>query len=150
MIEQQKLSRREWFRLRAPRKNATLGRDALNANGSILKPIGQPPNHDGLDLKKLPPMREAMLTWQDMDSLFTDIEQLASDVTFMQRGNNNARAYASLIDTSNRFEMARFALVTGRTKRMQIRYRWGDSLWIDTLEQQASGFRLVRIAHQEA
>ena len=144
------MSRRDWFRLHAPRKNTTLGQVTSNTGNNLVNPTGQPPNHDGLDLNTLPPVREATLTLQDLDSLLADIEQLASDVTLLQRANQSGYDSSTVPNASHRFKLARTALVSGQTNRIQIRYHWQGKFWIDTLEKQDCGFRLVRIAHQQA
>jgi hypothetical protein len=125
-----------------------LSENAQLAESQVLKPIEHPPNHDGLDLSELPPMREAILSVDQIQSLFTDIEQLATDVLLMQHSSNSQRANVAKADTGNKLALAKHALLNGQLQKLQIRYRWQDSLWIDTLATQADGYRLVRIAHR--
>ncbi|PHS13984.1 MAG: hypothetical protein COA78_06270 [Blastopirellula sp.] len=144
-----KVSRRDWFRLKIPHQNQSLGVDEPTANVSKqLEPIEHPPNHDGLDLNELPPMREALLSEDQLAMLFGDIEKLATEVQLMQRNSRtsgpNDRAK---MDQSSSLSSAKDALLQNKTKRLQIRYRWNDTLWIDTLERKDLGFRLVRISH---
>ncbi len=150
MNEPRKLSRREWFRLNAPHQNKSLG-DVLPTTRNIpLQTTEQPPHPDGFSLAQLPPMLEAVLTLPDLDSLLADIDQLASDVTLLQRANHSGYDSSTVPNASHRFKLARTALVSGQTNRIQIRYHWQGKFWIDTLEKQDCGFRLVRIAHQQA
>lgn len=161
-MTESKMSRRAWFRLRPPTpaappaaeppvapvakpiRDPTVGQQTIG-----LAPIEQPPNHDGMDLSKLPPMREAVLSPEQVSELFSDIEELGTDVLLMQRRSSAARdrATASLTNTANQLEIARTSLLSGKIPRVQIRYRWQDSLWIDTLEAKPDGFRIIRIAH---
>lgn len=62
MSESPKLSRREWFRLGQPHQNVLLEDGAQTTQQEVLKPVEHPPNHDGMNLAELPPMREALLS----------------------------------------------------------------------------------------
>jgi hypothetical protein len=117
-----------------------------SANG--LKPIQQPPNHDGMDLSKLPPMREAILSNEQVIQLLDDIQQLGTDVLLMQRPTSAKRADASKVESSQQLAIARTALLCGEIPRVQIRYRWQNQQWIDTLKSTEDGYHIVRIAHQ--
>lgn len=153
-----KMSRRAWFRLRPPTQQEPPApaaaiepiRDPAVGQQTIgLAPVEQPPNHDGMDMSELPPMREAILSKEQVDELFADIEGLGTDVLLMQRRTAAARdrATASPANTANNLQIARTSLLSGKIPRVQIRYRWQDSLWIDTLEAKPEGFRIIRIAH---
>jgi hypothetical protein len=154
MSDSPKLSRRDWFRLRpatAKQQSDSASRSSevsIGQEARGLKPIAHPENHDGLDLSQLPPMREAVLRAEDVRQLFTDIESLATDVLLMQRTSRTANATASRVHTSESLNAAKNALLSGGIRRVQLRYRWENTSWIDTLETQPVGFRLVRIAHQ--
>ena len=159
MTDSPKISRRDWFRLRVPHQNQMLDKrdtgpaktedssNAISETATGLMPIEHPPNHDGLDLSALPPMREATLSKEQVITLFSDIEQLATDILLMQRMTGAQRADASKADSSTKLELAKSALLSGLVPRMQIRYRWQDQQWIDTLKRQDDGFHIVRIAH---
>ena len=142
-------TRRDWFRLRVPRENRMLG-DCDNSapQGHALQPIAHPPNHDGMDLSQLPPMREALLDKEQIAHLFSDIGSLASGVQLMQRKRGSDRATAATANSSEQLEFAKNALLSGMVPRVQIRYRWQDALWIDTLTGAETGFKLIRIQHQ--
>ena len=133
---QKTMSRRDWFRLRRPKVELMGAQQA-----SPLQPAEQPPNHDGMDLSDLPPMHEAILTDSQIRSLFTDIEECAADIRLIsRRGPETNNQAPSLRDATDHF-------LSGRVNKLQIRYYWQSANWIDTLEKQAEGFRLVRIQH---
>lgn len=149
MNDSKRLSRRDWFRLHRPRQSTPANAEthSMGETGNRLQPITPPENHDGLDLSKLPPMREAMLSREQVGELFTDIQQLATDVFLMQRASREARASAGKVATAAETIAAKDSLVSGKITRLQVRYRWMDSAWIDTFESRPEGFRLVRICH---
>lgn len=152
MSDSPKLSRRDWFRLRPatakqqPDSASRSSEVSIGQDARGLQPIAHPENYDGLDLSQLPPMREAVLTAEDVRQLFADIETFATDVLLMQRTSRTATA--SRVHTSENLVAAKRALLGGRIRRLQLRYRWQDTAWIDTLEAHPNGFRVVRIAHQ--
>ena len=92
-------------------------------------------------------MREAILSEEQVRQLFTDIETLASDILLMQRVVGSARATASSASTTDQLFTAQQSLFSGAIPRVQIRYHWQASHWIDTMERRDAGIRLVRIAH---
>jgi hypothetical protein len=161
-------SRRDWFRLRMPHQSRSLSENTASTatapasspeKSSVtspskaadgLQPIAHPPNHDGMDLAQLPPMREAVLSIEQIQTLFDDIEKLASDVQVMQRSAGSRRAGVTGGDNAQQLGFAKTALLGGQQQRIQIRYRWQGSQWIDTLASQADGFKLVRIEHAPA
>lgn len=133
-------SHRDWFRLR-------------------LSQVPAPPNYHGMDLSELPPMSEAVLDGNQLNSLIQDIRLLASDITLMkqdplaarsqdkQDGTSDGKSF-SQAEVANLLETAGTWLQSGQIQRLQIRYVWENSRWIDTLERKPEGFRLVRICHQ--
>lgn len=140
------MTRRDWFRLRSTQPNRSLGaQGGKGTENPDLAPIDLPPNHHGMDLSELPPMREAMLTVDQVSLLFGDIDRFAQEVQLFQRARQ-ARARATF-SSQNDLALAKQALLSGKVSRVQIRYRWQDSHWIDTLERREEGTRLVRIAH---
>ena len=159
MAEGKKISRRDWFRL-IPRRSesetpegnvasetTSAATASMGASSRGLQSIPHPENHDGLDLAELPPMREAFLSEEQVRQLFADIETLATDILLMQRAVGSARASASLASTAEQLRTAQQSLLSGAIPRVQIRYRWQSSHWIDTLERRDAGIRLVRIVH---
>ncbi len=161
----EKLSRRDWFRLRIPHKNRMLDEknlvpaddgpaersiNSVSAESNGLRPVELPPNHDGMDLAELPPMREATLSNEQVSALIADIGQLGTDILLMQRATGSQRADASRADSKVKLEQAEGLLLAGAIPRLQIRYRWKGQQWIDTLQRDADGFHIVRIAHQNS
>lgn len=142
-----KPTRRDWFRLRILRENRMLGEKDNSTRQDVLQPTAQPPNHDGMDLSQLPPLREALLNDEQIDQLFSDIGCLATEVSLMQRPVGAARANAQIANSIDQLEFAKCALLSGKMPRVQIRYRWQNALWIDTLARQVDGVRLIRIQH---
>lgn len=145
---ERRLTRRDWFRLRRPassqaaarpRKEQLLGEEQTRG----LQPTEQPPNHDGMDLSELPPMHEALLTTDQVADLFADLAACATDVRLQTRRR------APDGDLPSTLQHARERLLSGELPRLQIRYRWQESHWIDTLEHRSDGIRLVRIRHAE-
>jgi hypothetical protein len=161
MTDDHKMSRRDWFRLR-PRpaesndtdsndtgsdKTVDAPRHSMGETPNGLQAIAHPVNHDGMDLAELPPMREALLSEEQVRQLFADIESLASDILLMQRSARSQRAAASKVTTEELLRLAQATLLSGDVPRVQIRYHWQEANWIDTLERRDDGVRLIRIAH---
>jgi len=168
MANDDKMSRRDWFRLRPRRTGSddakpsgiesTLTVNAPNLTmGEVpdrLQPVAHPVNHDGMDLSELPPMREAILSKEQVRQLFSDIESLASNILLMRRSARSqrataSRATASKATTAEQLRTAQNSLLSGNVPRVQIRYHWQEANWIDTLEARDVGVRLVRISHHQ-
>ena len=150
MSDSEKLSRRDWFRLRHSKPKPPIEkREAFVGQTAIgLTPVEHPENHDGMDLSELPPMRESILTAEQVNDLFSDIAELAVDVMVMRRSRATSHASASRAESSKSLTIAKRSLLSGELPRVQIRYRWQDSLWIDTVESRPDGYRIIRIAHR--
>jgi hypothetical protein len=151
-MDSRNLTRRDWFRLRTqpvePRcENEPAARPRAMGE-SLLAPIELPVNHDGMELSQLPPMREALLNASQIEALFADIANLATNVLLMQRMDGAQRASAAAVSASDQLMAAQQALRAGKVQRVQVRYSWDNSAWIDTLERKTNEFRLVRIAHK--
>ena len=134
-MSEQKYSRRDWFRLK-PSRSEVLG----DSQSETLRAIEAPPNHDGMDLTELPPLREAWLSEDQVRELFADLERFASDVRLVAKTQTGH-------DQSLVLKTACAQLLWGQVARLQIRYCWDASQWIDTLERRTETFRLVRIRH---
>ncbi len=155
MTDNNKMSRRDWFRLRPLRAEANeLPIDRPQSTGqsmgevpTSLQPIIHPENHGGIDLTELPPLREALLSEDDVRQLFSDIAGLATDIMLMQRSSRSPRATASITTSTEQLSTAQESLLSGVVPRVQIRYHWEAVNWIDTLERRDDGIRLIRITH---
>ena len=140
MADGNKMSRRDWFRLRPRRPESDTPIDVTASETSSeppiasehsmgeaphgLQPIAHPENHDGMNLSELPPMREALLSEDQVRQLFSDIEALASDVLLMQRSARSQRATASKATTAEQLRAAQETLLSGTVPRVQVRYHW--------------------------
>ena len=147
MSDTPNLSRRDWFRLRLPHQDQWLGETPAPKQAAGLQAIEHPPNYDGMNLDELPPLREAMLSDAEVVCLLDDIKKYGSDIQLMQkRSAQNSRADVA---PSSDMTTAKEMFLNRTVNRLQIRYRWQQSLWIDTLARQESATRLVRVAHDE-
>lgn len=92
----------------------------------------------------LPELQDAILSWQTLDQLFSDLSAQAKvqDILVKER----AQAFAQ--PTTNDLAAARAALTQGLA--VQIRYRHADMEWCDSLIGVPAGVRLVRIGHSIA
>ena len=156
MSENARMSRRDWFRLRPQRSEAETQSDGsslvdrkhvMGQSQETLRPVAPPENHGSIDLTELPPMRESLLSEEQVRQLFSDIESLASDILLMQRLPNAQRASAPTLDSLEQLRATQLKLLSGLVPRLQIRYHWQGVNWIDTLERRDDGIRLVRIKH---
>ncbi len=83
-----------------------------------------------------------------MTNPFAEFKISAEEKTAaLQRRDANRALNVANADTAKNLQLARAALLTGAIARIQIRYRWQDTLWIDTLESKPDGYRIIRIAH---
>lgn len=144
MGQNQKPSRRDWFRLmwkdseKVAEPQSEKNKEQPSVEKPVLNPVSQPVNHGGLDLSELPPMRQADLTEGQVNDLFSDVASCAKDVRLMMRSKNSA---------ASNLHSAKKAILSGSVSRLQIRYRWEGKYWIDTLQSIPGGFQLIRIAH---
>jgi hypothetical protein len=153
------MSRRDWFRLRKLQDTPSLETTAkppehssstLESLKATLSPVPQPPNHDGMDLRQLPPLSEAELSHEQIADLFSDITQLGSQISLMHHGLNkwsSDQSTADAIPIQIQLQQALANLLSGKIGRVQVRYQWDHLDWIDTLQSQNGSFRLVRICH---
>ncbi len=137
------ISRRDWFRLRKPSFNTDRPFNLGEHDQTGLQPIEEPVNHGQVNLASLPPMHEATLNKEDVSSLFADIGKHALHITLIAR-----RTSGDKNDQSGQLAAACEQLLHGSVSRVQIRYEWENTKWIDTLERKPDGFRLVRIQHK--
>jgi len=143
MSKQQPLiSRRDWFRLRSPASPSAKQQRLGTEPPAGLQSIDEPVNHGGVDLSSLPPMHEATLNALEVAALFNDLEHLATAVQLIARS-----AAGNAPDHSARLSSACNQLLGGNVSKLQVRYQWQKAHWIDTLQRQPDGFRLVRIRH---
>lgn len=163
-MSQSPISRRDWFRLRLSPSASSPSDSALDDSDegsgarstpsnptplapTPLAPVPEPPNHDGMDLSQLPPMREALLEASQLDELASDIQTYGQQIQLLHRGLADSKPNQTPMPSSEQISWAISCLQSGQIQRLQIRYRWNSALWIDTLENRSGSFRLVRIQH---
>ena len=71
-----------------------------------------------MNLAELPPMREALLSEDQVRQLFSDIEALATDVLLMQRSARAPRATASKATTAEQLRVVQDAILSGTVPRV--------------------------------
>ena len=135
MSDSHRMSRRDWFRLLPRGAESETATDtaarapvpaAVHSMGPAphgLQAIPHPQNHDGMNLADLPPMREAVLSEEQVRQLFADIEAFASEILLMQRLASTARATASATSATEQLRTTQQSLLAGAIARVQIRYR---------------------------
>ena len=134
------MSRRDWFRLRRPEdSNQTLGNESPKTQA-----VDHPVNHGGMDLAELPPFHEAVLSTAEIEVLFSDIEYFGKQIMVM----TSARA-APTQDAGPALKQAQQNLLNGSLSKIQIRYHFRGTNWIDTIQQRNDGYRIIRIAHAQ-
>jgi hypothetical protein len=91
---------------------------------------------------KLPELHTAMLDDAGLEALFRDLEVCTEvmeiNAKFAARDYVPERARLTLAE-------ARDLLIQRATRGVQIRYRYEDADWLDTLMVQDNAYRLVRI-----
>ncbi len=95
------------------------------------------------------PVHEALLDDATVAQLFFDIGHAADliGITLKAAGARRAdpvAAAAPSLDDAHR------AFATGAVGAVQLRYRFGDEEWWDTLVRTSTGVRLIRISHTRA
>jgi hypothetical protein len=86
-------------------------------------------------------VQEAILDDATVRQLFFDLSQLAEVVEVRLKATE--QAYAT--HAAPTLEAARQAVSTREALAVQLRYRFGNAEWIDTLVRVETGFRLVRV-----
>ncbi len=87
----------------------------------------------------LPPLQDAILPPQKLVELLGDIEQVAQLLEVRIKSRAQGHSAASEVGLGD----VAPALAAGCA--VQLRYRHGDSAWLDTLMPHPQGVRLVRI-----
>ena len=108
-----------------------------NANSARLSRLH---SNTTVQLADLPPVHEARLQAKQLIELLQDIQDHATHILLRTHASPPASAQliSSVIESVRNHQMS----------RTQIRYRWQGCDWIDTIEPQKSGYRLVRIQHR--
>lgn len=96
---------------------------------------------------KLPPLREAYLDEQDLESYCEDIEALA--VVFDLQLKRLPEHYVEVDQRELSLEVAMSALKAKAVLGVQLRYLWEGRTWWDTLMWTQRGLRLIRICPED-
>ena len=93
----------------------------------------------------LPDLNQAMLDWAGVEALLRDIESCAQVTEIIPKaaaeGYVNDQQQLTLAD-------ARRLLEARAVRGLQLRYRYDNADWWDTLMVLPDGFRLLRIRHE--
>lgn len=89
---------------------------------------------------EIPEVRQAVIQSGELLDLFRDVELLCELESLRLRGRSDED------ERTLTFEEARALVHSGLPGAIQIRYRYEESDWIDTLTPQADGYHLTRIA----
>lgn len=93
--------------------------------------------------EKLPQMSEAVLTDDELAALVRDL-RACTEVDEIILKTSPGRVDDQQLPT---LDDAAQMLFERSVRGVQIRYRYGDASWMDTLMPVADGIRLVRIRH---
>ncbi|MHC5024918.1 MAG: hypothetical protein ACYTGG_13615 [Planctomycetota bacterium] len=90
-----------------------------------------------------PPLHEATLADDELHQLLDDIEQHAEVIEILVKGSPRGRTTETPVTLGD----ARRILDERAARGVQIRYRYHDAQWWDTLLILPAGVRLVRVRH---
>lgn len=101
------------------------------------------------DEEKLPDVSEATLSDEDVASLVRDLRSLTTIEQIVIKAGPGGAGGAGGADDSAQptLDEAAQLLLERAVRGVQIRYRYDDADWTDTLMPVADGVRLVRIRH---
>ncbi len=92
-------------------------------------------------------MSEASLSADQVEALCQDIGQAATEITLLRRVTAAGKTPGGPRCNAEMLRIACGQFLSGSVQRIQIRYRWQDAQWIDTLDRKGTIIRLVRIRH---
>ncbi len=118
-------------------------------NAILILPNTDRPTTRALDLStagpqeiELPELREAELDEDDLRRLFLDIEAAAEIEDVRCKGAPDRRAEVASVTAAE----ALAQLLDRKVRGVQVRYRYQDELWSDTIIATPQAFRVVRMA----
>jgi hypothetical protein len=92
----------------------------------------------------LPDLCRTTLDEATLDQLFRDLEHCAEIIEIIPKYSDRRMVSEPAISLTE----ARDLLASGQARGVQIRYRYEDAEWWDTLKVSPAGVRLVRIRHE--
>jgi hypothetical protein len=102
--------------------------------------------NDSTGQPTLPELHDALLDAATVEQLFQDLAACARISEILPKFSR--REMVREAGTPLSLEEARELLMSGRVRGLQIRYRYQDADWWDTLMRQPEGVRIVRIRHE--
>jgi hypothetical protein len=101
-------------------------------------------NADQPGVPEFPPLRSGVLNREDIQTMLEEILENAQvcDVFIRRRAQEMIDD-----DCMSKLDQALRALREEVPPAVQIRYRWNEAVWIDTITPCPEGFRVVRIQH---
>jgi hypothetical protein len=91
----------------------------------------------------LPDLQNAVLDIATVDQLFRDIQQCTEVLEIIPKYSQHGYVPEGVISLSD----ARTLLINRQVRAVQLRYRYQEAQWWDTVMVVGEGFRLVRIQH---
>ncbi|HQR05520.1 MAG TPA: hypothetical protein PLN21_01795 [Gemmatales bacterium] len=92
-------------------------------------------------LEPLPAIWDKLLDSATLDQYFKDLATYAEIISVHEKQSPSDHVGENPID----LPLAREKMMTGEVRAVQIRYRFEDQEWCDTLLHQALGVKLVRM-----
>lgn len=102
---------------------------------------------DSPETLRLPPLQQTVLDPATLEALFRDLQACTQVVAVQPKLPGPPRMSAGLPPLS--LETARAGLADGSLAGAQIRYRYENGTWCDTLIRRPDGIRLVRICESD-
>ena len=96
----------------------------------------------------LPELNDAVLDPDQLSALFRDYRAYASDMEILLRARPGQVTLPLPMEDAPTLDQARELLQSGGVRGVQIRYRYQEASWWDTLMPVSGGVRLVRIKQQ--
>jgi len=90
-------------------------------------------------------MVEGLLDATTLRQLFSDLA--SSAIVLGVREKNGPKSYTGIDELTP--ELALLRLLSGEARSVQIRYRFDDHEWTDTIMTTPNGFRAVRCRHDD-
>lgn len=92
-------------------------------------------------LEPLPTIWDKLLDLSTLDQYFKDLATHAEIISVQEKQSPTEYVHENSLDLS----VAREKVMSGEARAVQVRYRFEEQEWCDTLIRQASGIKLVRM-----
>jgi hypothetical protein len=91
-------------------------------------------------MEPLPTIWDKLLDAATLDQYFKDLATHAEIISVQEKQSPTEYVHENTVDMA----VAREKVMSGTTRAVQIRYRFEEQEWCDTLMCQASGVKLIR------